>query len=267
MANSANTSPLVLAIFPRRPPKLTKKMYQPLADYLSHGLGRTVTLVVNKEFANFWSGVGKKEYDIVHYNQFHYVKSNSLYGYNVIAKSEEFGASTITPAIWVRKDHMLKSLQDLKGKRVMFGGGKMALVAGLGNQQLLMKAGLETGDYEKQLAISPMAGCRAMYLGQVDACGGATIFTSQPSVQKAIDTTQIEILAQNQPLPGIPWAIKEDMDKGLGERISTLLQELNSRVEGQQILKSAALTGLHAANDTEYNICRELIFDVLDEQY
>ena len=267
MANSTNTSPLVMAIFPRRPPKLTKKMYQPLADYLSRGLDRPVDLVVNKEFASFWSGVGKKDYDIVHFNQFHYVKSHSLYGYNVIAKSEEFGSSTITPAIWVRKDNNLKSLQDLKGKQIMFGGGKMALVAGIGNQQLLMKAGLEAGDYEKQLAMSPMAGCRAMYLGQVDACGGATIFTSQPSVQKAIDTTLIEMLAQNQPLPGIPWAIKENMDQDIVERIKFLLLELNSSMSGRQILKSAALTGMHAANDTEYNVCRELIFDVLDERY
>ena len=54
-------------------------------------------LVTAKSFAAFWTEVTQRRYDIVHYNQYHYIRSAS--DYEVIAHIEEFGKSTIAGAI------------------------------------------------------------------------------------------------------------------------------------------------------------------------
>ena len=63
--------PLVMGIFPRNKATETTTMYTPLANYLSDRLGRKVVLITSKDFASFWEGVTKRQYDIVHYNQYH----------------------------------------------------------------------------------------------------------------------------------------------------------------------------------------------------
>ncbi len=117
-ASATQQKPLVIGIFPRRNATNTIKMFQPLTDYLSKQLGRPVKLVTARDFSAFWDGVVKQRYDIVHYNQLHYIESHKNYGYQVILANEEFGVKTICGTIMVRTDGGIDKLSDLKGKRV-----------------------------------------------------------------------------------------------------------------------------------------------------
>ena len=82
----------------------------------------------------------QNRYDIVHYNSLHYVLS-AKFGYEVFAKNKEFGGSGISPAIIVRKDSGINTAADLKNKTVIFGGGKLAMLAHIGNRLLMLDNG------------------------------------------------------------------------------------------------------------------------------
>src|SRR5688500_1928969 len=84
---------LVLGVFPRYNPTETTTRYTPLAEYLQKRLDRKVVLVTSRDFQSFWQGVEERRYDIVQYNQYHYIRSAKTY--QVIAHNKEFGKSTM----------------------------------------------------------------------------------------------------------------------------------------------------------------------------
>jgi len=266
-ASGGNKRALVMGIFPRRSRELSLEMFSPLAAYLSDKLGRAVRLDIRNNFDDFWDGVIKQQYDIVHFNQYHYVKSHKLYNYDIILRNEEQGLATLTPAIWVRRDSGINSPADLRGKKIMFGGGKTAMLAYIGPTYLLRQAGLKKGDYEELFANNPLNGCRAMFFKQADACGSGTIMMSLPSVQKTINTEKVKVIAQGEPINHLSWAVRNSMDRKLKESIQNMLSTLKQTEDGKKILGKARLTGLHIAQDKDYDPHRKLIGHVLEEKY
>lgn len=265
--SSGQGAPLIIGVFPRRPQKATVKMFSPLADILSKHLEREVRLDIRKDFPNFWRGVVDKEYDIVHYNQYQYVKSHKLYSYDAILMNEEQGEKTLTPALWVRNDSKINTIGDLRDQTIMFGGGKVAMMAYIAPKYLLKLAGLEQADYVQKVAINPLAGCRAMYLGQVDACGAGTIMFHLPRMRKDTDPSQVRVLAQGEPLAHLTWAVHPNMDKNLRDLLQSEMKNLDESEEGQWVLKSMRLTDLAVAIDSDYDPHRKIIEYVFDEKY
>jgi len=162
---------LIFGVFPRRNAAETITSFEPMARYLSEQLGRPVQLVTSMTFAAFWHSVETRQYDIVHFNQYHYVKSRNLYGYNVILKNEENGESTIAASIVVRKDSGLDKIVDLKDKRIIFGGGPTAMQSYIGASYLLQQGGLHEQDYQTVFARNPPNAILATYYRQADAAG------------------------------------------------------------------------------------------------
>src|SRR5215203_5536155 len=65
--------PLTMGVFPRFHSPV--KMFMPMANYLGQRIGRKITLVTAKNFTEFWTAVTERRYDILHYNQYHYLRS------------------------------------------------------------------------------------------------------------------------------------------------------------------------------------------------
>ena len=198
---------LHMGIFPRRGAAMTQKMFTPLSEGLSQALGRKVVLDTTHDFASFWQRVNQQRYDIVHYNQYHYVRSHKDLGYQVIAHNVEFGHSRIAGAILVRKDSEVHSLQDLKGKKIAFGGGRKAMQAYIATTYLLREAGLNKGDYFEQFALNPPKACIATYYHQAAAAGAGDYVLELPVVKKEIDVDEMRYLAVGEKLPHLPWAV------------------------------------------------------------
>ena len=263
----SNDRPLILGVFTRRNPKLTFKLFFSLAEYLSSALNREVKLESAKNFKQFWSGVKTQRYDIVHFNQYHYIISNLLYNYQVILKNEEFGNSTIAGAISVRKDSGIDTLQDLKNKTILFGGGKMAMQSYISAKWLLLQAGLHDDDYIEKIAINPPNAIMSTFNKQADAAGAGDIILRLKYVKNKIDVNEMKILAETQQLPHLPWAVKGDMNETLKTKIQQVLSSLQETKQGQAILKSSRLTALLPATDNDYNQHRKIITEVYGEDY
>ena len=240
----AEDDPLVIGVFPRRAAEATTRMFSPLTDYLSARLGRPVRLETAKDFDTFWEGVTARRFDLVHFNQFHYLQAHDRHGYDVIVNNEEFGSGSLTGAIYVRKDSGITTLSQLKGKKIAFGGGPDAMMSYIIPRYLLQQAGLAQGDYTEAFSVNPPNAVFTAFFGQADAAGAGDVVIDLPIVRQRIKADEMLILARSQPVRHLPWAVRADLPEALKDRLRGLMLALNDDEAGRAILKSAGLTGL-----------------------
>jgi phosphonate transport system substrate-binding protein len=259
---------LTIGVFPRRPPAVTVQAFQPLADQLSKALGEKVVLSVPKDFKTFWKELKQEKYDLVHYNQYHYIRSHKELGYKVVAANHEYGSGKIIGAISVRKDSGVNSLADLKGKTILFGGGKKALVSYIAPTGVLKKAGLEAGrDYKVAFSRNPPSAIIGVYNKAADASGTGNIAFKLKGVTKKIDINQMKILAQTDPVTHIPWAVKKDMSAAMAKKIQETMVNLENSESGRAVLKAARVDKFIAVSDSDFDNVREITKFAIGEDY
>lgn len=256
--------PLRLGVFPRRTLARTLAMFTPLAEELGRALGREVRLEAPKDFDAFWKGVAQNRFDIVHYNQYHYIKARAQFGHRLVAKNEERGSRTVTGVVFVRADSGVESLAELKHKTIVFGHNRFAAQAYIAPTYLLRKGGLGANDYRERFAATACDAATAVYLGEAPAGAAPLACISDNS---AVDRTQLTLLAQTGPIAHLPWAVSRDVSEALRQRIHTALMAMPRSVSGRAALAHARLTGLAPAVDAEYRLMRTIIAEVLHERY
>lgn len=249
--------PLIMGVFPRYKATETTTMFKPLAEHLSARLDRSVVLVTSKDFDSFWKGVRAQQYDIVHYNQYHYIRSARTY--RVIAHQEEFGKAAVSGALFVRKDSGITKVSELRGRTIIFGGGRDAMLSHIAPRFLLMQAGLKDGDFRTEFAINPPNALLALYHKQADAAGGGDILIDLPVVQNAIKAQELRVLAVTEPLLFLPWAVKRSMPAQMRESIRSTLLNLAGAEGGRKILSAAQTTSMGRAEDKDYDPHRKMI--------
>lgn len=259
---------VTLGVFPRRPVAVTHKAFKPLAEYLSQQLGEPVHLVIPKDFKAFWKGVEKKQFDVVHFNQYHYIKSHKDLGYRVIVSNEEFGNRQIAGALSVRKDSGIKSVNDLKGKTILFGGGKKAMGSYIAPTAILKTAGLTAGkDYKVKFAKNPPSAVIGVYNNAAEASGSGNVILKIKAVTKKIDANNMSILAESESFTHLPWAVKDNMPEDKARKLQNIMVELKNSEQGKAILKAAKVTGFYAVTDADFAKVREITKFAIGEEY
>ena len=254
--------PLLMGVFPRRNVKTTIRMFEPLAEYLAANLGREVRLVTARDFETFWEDMQQRKYDLVHFNQHHYLESRKLFGYEAIVRNVEQQQELISGILVVRSDSDIRTVEQLRGKKIIFGGGPRAMVSYIMPRWLLSNAGVEPKEYEAIIAKNPPNALLAMYFGQADAAGIGSVVPQLASVRDKIDLSKIRGLAASDPLPFLPWAVRDDMAPETRESIRQLMIGLNASEEGQDILRSAQVSRFAPVEPDDYDPHEKIIQDV-----
>jgi phosphonate transport system substrate-binding protein len=252
---------LIMGVFPRLTATDTTKRYAPLANYLSERLGRKVTLVTSRDFPSFWSGIDEQRYEIVLFNQYHYIRSAKTY--QVIAHNKEFGKSTIAGVLYVRKDSGITDLTQLRGRTVLFGGGEDAMIGYIAPVYMMLQAGLKREEFRSQFAVNPLNSVIGVYRKQADAAGSGDMVVGQSAVANAINFDELTALAVSEQLLHLPWAVKRTMPVQLRESIRSILIDLENNDAGKEVLKAAVLTGIGKADDKDYEPHRRMVRAVM----
>ena len=263
----ASSRPLVLGVFPRRNIKATYKLFNPLVRYLSQQLGREVILETSKSFRSFWENVKRQRYDIVHFNQYHYIVSHKYHNYDVIAANKELGRDTISGSLIVRKDSGIDRVADLKGKTILFGGGRRAMQSYISATWLLRQGGLNASDYVEKFAINPPNTIISTYFKRADASGSGDVVMYLDNVRKRIDVSQLKYLAKTEPMTHLPWAVNRELANDLKHKIQQVLTTMDTNSAGMEILKSANLNALVPVVDTDYDKHRRIVVDIYGDDY
>lgn len=227
-----------------------------MAAYLGERIGRKIDLVTAKDFEAFWRAVTERRYDIVHYNQYHYIRS--ALDYEVIAHIEEFEKSTIAGVLYVRKNSGITTVSQLRGRTVIFGGGEDAMISYIANRYQLLQAGLKKNDFKSLFAVNPPNALIALARGVADAAGAGDGVPALQLVREAIDIGELTELAASTPLLQLPVAVKRDTPARLRESIQAALLDLKNSEAGRQALASALMTGVGKAEDRDYDPHRRM---------
>lgn len=254
--------PLTLSIFPRRDAMLTMRLFTPLARYLEGRLGRRVELRTAADFEAFRQGLETRRPDLVHLNQYHYIQMHVSLGYQALVQNEEFGETRIRGALYVRRDSAIDQVAQLRGRRIIFGGDRSAMMSYIVPTSLLREAGLEAGAYRELFATSPPNAVIATYLGQADAGGAGEVVLQLPNVRAKLDPAGLRRLARSAPLSHLPWAVRPGLATTLKDRLRSLLLGLKDTPEGRAVLASAQLTGFNPATDSDYDPHRAILRQV-----
>ena len=258
---------LTVGVFPRSGVEKTVTAYTPLIEYVARQSGFDIRLDVPPDMPSFWKRLSAGEYDIAHMNQYHYVRSHFEKGYVVILKNEEFGKDTIASALWVREDSPVRTLADLRGKWVVLGGGRQAMVASIMATDMLEQAGLESQDYFSRSTLHPLEALKSLYYRQADAAGVGDVADRMPGVKKLFGNDRLRMVARSEPVTHLPWGVSSRLDDSTVRAIKSAFLSLNDSMKGKRLLKAVNLTAIRPATDREYNEHREIILRVLDENY
>ena len=256
---------LSIGVFPRRNTTNTMKMFTPLAKHLSTELKMGIKIQTAKNFDLFWNDVLAGKYDIVHYNQLHYILSKKKVGYQVFAKNEEFGKSMIAPAIVVRNDSNINSIKGLKGKTVIFGGGKLAMISFIGAHSILRESDLDGSDFRFMFSRNPPSATIATFYQKADAAGVADIALDVPAIRNRVNVGELKYLATGTAQPHIPWAFHPSLSATTRAKVVNAFLTLNKTPSGKYALKKAALTNILPATDEEYDISRKIYQNYIDK--
>jgi phosphonate transport system substrate-binding protein len=257
-----------MGVFPRRSVEATQKAFQPLAEHLSKMLGEEVKLIVPASFKDFWTGVKQNQFDLVHYNQYHYIRSRKELGHRVIVANEEFGNKQIAGALSVRKDSGVHSIADLRGKVILFGGGTKAMGSYIAPTAMLKKAGLVAGkDYMVNFAMNPPSAVVGAYNKGAGAAGSGNVALRLKATTKQIKAEDMQIIGESEPFTQLPWAVNSHVSVELADKIQKIMTSLKNSEAGRAVLKAAKVTDFYAVTDKDFDKVREITKYALGEDY
>ena len=108
-------------ILPRLSTEALYMMFKPLGEYLSQETGEKVSIVIPQDYGAFKEQVKAGTIDLCFANSIVYIQLKKDSGVDLVAGSVEAkGGAKFRGIVIVRKDSGIKTLNDLKGKKLVF---------------------------------------------------------------------------------------------------------------------------------------------------
>lgn len=246
----------------------TLQRFAPLTRYLSEQLGVPLE-AVPVDTQDFEERFKAGEFTFTHTNSILYIILKHDYDLQLLAteKRGQFGSRT-AGAIVVRRDSPIKSLQELRGKRMIFGP-QMAPTGYMAQYDLLLKAGL---DPERDLGFStiPQGSFKhekliyGVYLGAFDAAAAPVLDLETMTREGKIAADDFRILAQSEIIPYCTFGAAKTADSALVEKFRQALlgltPETTVEIDGERrkVLGSAWVDGFEPLQDRDYDPVRAM---------
>jgi phosphonate transport system substrate-binding protein len=137
------------------------------------------------------------------------------------------------------------------------------MISYITNRYLMLQAGLKKEDFKSLFAVNPPNSILALHSRQADAAGAGDGVLDLPLVKKAINADELVPLVTSIPLLQLPIAVKRTMPAKQRMAIQSVLVNLKNSEIGNQVLKSAGMTGMGKAEDKDYEPHRKIVRAVI----
>lgn len=258
MAQETSAPPLYLGIYPMAETTRAVKMFTPLANYLGTRTGRAVEIEVAPDYAEQLERIGQDRYDLAYVGPANYVRLLAKYGPRpLLARLETNGSPVYRGAIIARNDSPISALQDLRGKRMVFGH-KGSTMGYLVPRHMLWKAGIDLkslGSYgflpnQEDVALSVLAGIydagavRQQIFDQFEARGLKAVVWS-PLLSEHV------------------FVASSKLDPKTRQALAQALLDLSKAPGGFEILAAIqrSATGFVPASESDYEAFKGIIAD------
>lgn len=200
----------------------TKADYLPVFNAIARTTGLHFDLKVGQSYGAVVEGMCNQLADVAFLGPVAYVQAHQRGCAQLLAVTVEKGASTYYAGMFAKADSPVKTLQDLKGKRMAFGDVNSASSFTF-QMAMMLDAGM---DPVKDLAAIRMTGSHANSLaaltqGQVDVAALSFDSYEKAVKQGAVDPRQIKVVAKSIAIPNPPLALNSRLSEPLKAQIKS----------------------------------------------
>ncbi len=263
-SNSATTSgtkkEIIMGLIPAENREEIEKQFEPMRAYLEKKLGIPVKTFAATKYAGVVEAMQRDKIDIAWFGPLSYVLAEKEAGAEAFAVGvrKSNGKSTYKSIYVVPGDSNIKSIQDLKGKNVAFVS-PTSTSGGLVPTYLVKKA---TGKMPEEFfgKLSYAGGHDAAELAvknkTVDAAADSDITYNKMLKNGQITKASNRIIAESEPLPGLPLAYRKELDPSLKQKIKDTFLNAHKEI---QVTGYGELLRYEAAKSQDYKIIRDMI--------
>lgn len=247
----------VFGIHPLHNPQRMFEIFNPIMDILSREIPNSkFTLEASRDYTDFNHKLENRKFHFTLPNPYQTIKGIK-HGYHVFAKMGD--DDNFRGIVLVRKDSHIKSILDLKGKKVGFPA-PTALAASMMPQLYMQLHGLNVKkDIEVVYVGSQESSILSVY--NKDVAASATwpppwksLATERPELLK-----ELTILFQTDKFINNSVMARNDIDDKIIQTVKKILLQLPETLEGQQILKKMELSKFETASDENYQQVEKFI--------
>ena len=247
---------LKFGVIPLESPATMHRRFQPLTEYLTQSLGRTVELVVGLDFMQTIRDLEDGVTDLAFLTPTTYIEAHDKFGAVLLVKALRKGLPYTHAAIVAGFGNGIERLEDLRGKRFAFGD-RMSTSSYLIPRSMLAEAGVRLEDLKDHTFLGHHDDvARAVLAGEYDAGG-----LMESIAVKFLDQG-LKVLKTSGEIPEFNICASKGLDAGTLESIKKTLIALDRRNPGHaQVLAmiDQDYTGFASAEDGDYDGVRKLM--------
>ncbi len=259
---------LVMGFIPNRNINAVQISAQKIAEFLSKETGYNIKAMTVSNYASIVFGMKSKRIDLAFVGPLNYVILNKNTGAYPLTSAIRFGKHGYYSLVITRKDSDIKKIEDLKGKKFVFGD-VLSTSSTLYPKKMIKEAGL---DLKKDIKSAKLDNASAIVLsvmqGTVDAGSvykdarkNSEVLNRFPNI---LDETIV--IAESELIPPDPQIVGKHISKKQAEILKKGLIAISKKEESKKILKSLFLIDeLVPANDKDYDGLRKVILSVNPE--
>jgi len=254
-AKPPESKPLVIGLIPEHNIFRQMDRYEPLAGYLSKKIGVKIKLKVLSRYGNIVDNFVSEGIDGAFFGSFTYVLAHAKLGVEVLVRPENNeGISVYHGLLLVRKDSLIRTAEDMKGKRFAFV--EKATTAGYLFPLAYFK-GHGIRDYRTYFKEVYYAGTHENVIDDVlnkkTDIGAAknTVFDRLIEADRRIKN-ELLVLDQSPDVPENGLAVRKDLDGSLKKKLKEVLLNMHNDPEGKEVLSRFGARRFIATTDGDY---------------
>lgn len=245
-----------IGVISRYPPNIIFKGYQPIIDYLNQNEKYHFELKLSTSYTETVNQIKNGEVAIAFFGTLLYINAHERYGIIPILKplNEDFKPFFKSVA-FVKNSDKIKSIRDLKGKRIALPSEESFSGNWLIKYELLKHNILERDIKEiKNFAYHQNVIYQVL-------SGSFDVGVVKDRVIKEYKDKGIRIIGFSEPVPGSPIVAAKDYDEDIINTIKSLLLKINLKeIKYKELVKSwdnEFTFGFVEAKDSDYDLIRK----------
>ena len=247
--------------------KLSEERFAPFTAYLEEKLGRRVEMILKNTF-EFESLIKNNEVDFFHVNSIVAVLLKEKYKADLLGIDiRGRNGYKATGTIIARKDSGIKTIEDMRGKSMVFGPA-LAPFGYMAQYAMLLE-----NNFDPEIDFSSYtipAGAakhdKVVYgveYGKFDVGAAPRIDLDRMLEEDIINMNDYNIIAESDPMPYCTIGARAEVDPALKEKVKNialnLKQDETAMVDGEKlkVLPRMLIDGFAPVVDSEYDAIRE----------
>ncbi len=264
-------NPIKVHFVPSVDSKVIESNSKTFKNYLEKETGYKFEVTIPQSYIAVVEAFGTKRADIAAINTFGYLMAHEKYGVEAKMTVLRNGQSTYQAMFVAKTDSKIKTIEDLKGKKIAYvdpasASGYILPLKLLKDKNIEPKETIFALKHDNVISM--------VYQGQVDA--GAAFFspphtndkgeveiedarrlvkTQYPDVEK-----KISIIGMSEAIPNDPFVFRKEMSEEIKNKVVDAMLKFIQTDEGKAAFKAIySVTELKKATDSDYDVVRAML--------